>query len=313
MGEHTDYNEGLVLPFALAQGVSGTAAAGTTGCWYCAPGRSPARRYPSRSTRWRRAPSTAGRPTRRAWPGRCRAAGYVVRGASVERRLRPPGRRGRVVVRGAGVLRRPCALLAVRTHGAADRASGDRQAGRERVRRRAHRHHRPVRGAALPRAGAHPCCSTAGCSRRAGAVPAPSADGIGAGATALIIDTRVAHALVSGEYAARRAECEEAARLLRVRALGSVTGLRELDQLDDPVLRRRARHVVTDSARARAIAAALLEAGADAAEDRAPYRFIGESADRGARLAARRLRGLLASGRRRRRRRRRARAPTARR
>ena len=36
-----------------------------------------------------------------------------------------------------------------------------------------------------------------------------------AGAAALIIDTRVTHALVSGEYAARRAECEEAARLLR--------------------------------------------------------------------------------------------------
>jgi galactokinase len=111
-----------------------------------------------------------------------------------------------------------------------------------------------------------------------------------AGAAALIIDTRVAHALVSGEYAARRAECEEAARLLGVRALGSVTGLGRLGEIGDPVLRRRARHVITDCARARAMAAALL---ADDYADRADgahgagwrtterdtdtYRYLGKS------------------------------------
>ena len=65
------------------------------------------------------------------------------------------------------------------------------------------------------------------------------------------------HALVSGEYAARRAECEEAARLLGVPALGPVADPAAVERLADPVLRRRARHVITDSARARAIAAAL--------------------------------------------------------
>jgi galactokinase len=40
-----------------------------------------------------------------------------------------------------------------------------------------------------------------------------------------------------------------------------VTDPRVLDKLDDPVLRRRARHVITDGARARAIAAALAESG----------------------------------------------------
>ena len=54
-----------------------------------------------------------------------------------------------------------------------------------------------------------------------------------------------------------------------MRALGAVTDLRRLDQIDDPVLRRRARHVVTDSARARAIAAALLAAEGE------EYRFRG--------------------------------------
>ncbi|HVT70746.1 MAG TPA: galactokinase, partial [Trebonia sp.] len=82
-----------------------------------------------------------------------------------------------------------------------------------------------------------------------------------AGAAALIIDTRVTHALVSGEYAARRAECEQAARLLGVRCLGAVPDADWADALADPVLRRRARHVITDSARARAIAQSLRAGG----------------------------------------------------
>jgi galactokinase len=92
-----------------------------------------------------------------------------------------------------------------------------------------------------------------------------------AGAAALIIDTRVTHALVNGEYAARRAECEEAARLLGVTALGLVTDPAAVDGLADPLLRRRARHVVTDSIRARAIAAALQDAPAPDI-----YPFIGK-------------------------------------
>jgi galactokinase len=96
-----------------------------------------------------------------------------------------------------------------------------------------------------------------------------------------VIDTRVTHALVSGEYAARRAECEAAARLLGVRALGAVTDLRTLDRLDDPLLRRRARHVITDSDRVRKIAAALQTAdGADGAITGASggkiYAYIGK-------------------------------------
>jgi galactokinase len=82
-----------------------------------------------------------------------------------------------------------------------------------------------------------------------------------AGIVALIVDTRVTHALVSGEYAMRRIECEEASRLLRVPSLGSLThgGVHRvpMERLEDPVLRRRARHVITDSVRALAIAEAL--------------------------------------------------------
>ncbi|MEZ5094930.1 MAG: hypothetical protein R2731_01590 [Nocardioides sp.] len=38
--------------------------------------------------------------------------------------------------------------------------------------------------------------------------------------TLLVVDTRVSHALIDGGYAARRADCDEAARLLGVDLLG---------------------------------------------------------------------------------------------
>jgi galactokinase len=78
-----------------------------------------------------------------------------------------------------------------------------------------------------------------------------------AGAATLIADTRVTHALVSGDYSRRRAECEAATRELGVASLGSLTDITVTGRLADPVLRRRARHVISDSARARAIASAL--------------------------------------------------------
>jgi len=66
----------------------------------------------------------------------------------------------------------------------------------------------------------------------------------------LVLDTKTPHALVDSEYAARRTSCEEAARLLGVAALRDVTDLDSaLAQLSDPVMRRRVRHVVTENAR----------------------------------------------------------------
>ncbi|MDQ3104934.1 MAG: galactokinase [Actinomycetota bacterium] len=65
----------------------------------------------------------------------------------------------------------------------------------------------------------------------------------------LVIDTGATHALADGGgYAERRGECERAAELLGVPALRDVTTV-DLDRLDDEVLRRRARHVVTEDAR----------------------------------------------------------------
>ena len=54
MGEHTDYNDGFVLPFALGQGVTAAAARRPgTAAGRCAPGRSPRTWSRSTWTAWR--------------------------------------------------------------------------------------------------------------------------------------------------------------------------------------------------------------------------------------------------------------------
>ncbi|MEE1938499.1 galactokinase [Streptomyces sp. TRM 70361] len=85
-----------------------------------------------------------------------------------------------------------------------------------------------------------------------------------AGLRLLVVDTRVKHALADGEYARRRAGCETAARALGVRALRDVSpGELEpaLAALPDPALRPLVRHVVTEDERVRQVAA-LLDTGA---------------------------------------------------
>jgi len=68
----------------------------------------------------------------------------------------------------------------------------------------------------------------------------------------LVIDTRVAHALADGEYAKRRTSCEQATAVLGLASLRELS-LDDLpvalDKLDDDVLRRRVRHVVTENDR----------------------------------------------------------------
>ncbi|WP_416954074.1 galactokinase [Nocardioides sp. T5] len=74
----------------------------------------------------------------------------------------------------------------------------------------------------------------------------------GNGLTVLVADTRAPHRHSDGEYGARRRGCEEAARRLGVAALRDVTAddLDEaLGRLDDDELRRYVRHVVTEDDR----------------------------------------------------------------
>jgi galactokinase len=71
-----------------------------------------------------------------------------------------------------------------------------------------------------------------------------------AGLSLLVTDTRVTHALTDGGYAARRADCEAAARRLGVGSLREAD-LDAVERLDDDRVRRRARHVVTEIDRVR--------------------------------------------------------------
>ena len=73
-----------------------------------------------------------------------------------------------------------------------------------------------------------------------------------AGLRLVVIDTGVRHDLAGGEYAARREECERAAALLGVTSLREVSDVAALKRLAGPdhkAIARRARHVVTESAR----------------------------------------------------------------
>jgi galactokinase len=76
------------------------------------------------------------------------------------------------------------------------------------------------------------------------------------GHTLLVTDTRVSHELTDGGYGSRRDDCEEAARLLGVPSLRQAT-LADVDALDDDRVRRRARHVVTEIDRVTATVDAL--------------------------------------------------------
>ncbi len=278
MGEHTDYNTGFVLPFALAQGVTATAVARPDRLLVLRSKQvpdepvtvSPDSLAPGSVAGW------AAYPAGVAWA--LREAGYRVPGASIDIDSDLPVGAGVASsaalecsvalalcsLAGAQVARRDLAVIARRAEnefvgaptGIIDQAA-----------------------ALLCRAG-HAMLLDCGTMDITHVPFRPGRDGM----TALVIDTRVPHALVSGEYGRRRSECEQATRLLGVPSLGSVADAADAGRLADPVLRRRVRHVVTDSARARAIAAALAAEADEADEadraDRAAtaqetYRFIG--------------------------------------
>jgi galactokinase len=73
-------------------------------------------------------------------------------------------------------------------------------------------------------------------------IPFPS------GAEVVVIDSGVPRTLAGSGYNQRRAECEEAAHLLQVKALRDITDPQAVEELPEP-LRRRARHVITEDNR----------------------------------------------------------------
>ena len=271
MGEHTDYNQGFVLPFALAQGVTAAASGRDDDLLVLRSKQAPDDPVtvrldslaPGSVTGW------AAYPAGVAWA--LRAAGHAVRGASLDVDSDLPAGAG---VSSSAALECSVALALC----SLSDAPVPRQALAA-IARRAENEFVGAPTGIIDQSAALLCeqdhallldCGTLAATQ----VPfRPAA----AGVSALVIDTRVTHSLVSGEYAARRGECEAAARLLGVPALGVVTDLGVLDRLTDPLLRRRAMHVITDSARARAIAAALEAAEAEGGTaKRKIYPFIGK-------------------------------------
>ena len=87
-----------------------------------------------------------------------------------------------------------------------------------------------------------------------------------AGLVLLVVDTGTTHSHATGGYGDRRRECEQAAQRLGVPALRDVPDVAALAALDDgtdhgALLMRRARHVVTEDARVLEVVALLRGAG----------------------------------------------------
>ncbi|HSO91005.1 MAG TPA: galactokinase [Arthrobacter sp.] len=88
-------------------------------------------------------------------------------------------------------------------------------------------------------------------------------DAEAAGLVLLVMDTKVSHSHAGGGYASRRASCELGAEVLGVKALRDV-GLDDLDEasgLLDPETFRRVRHVVTENDRVLQVVELLGSAG----------------------------------------------------
>ncbi len=243
IGEHTDYNDGFVLPFALPQRVVAAAARSDSGWTVCsdfAPGEVTFDDVaePGEVTGW--AAYVAGV----AWA--LHEAGHEV----------PPARIALVsdVPVGAGVSSSAALESAVLTAlidlGGLDIPIDRRPA----LAQRAENVYVGAPTGIMDQSASIRC--EAGRALfldcRSLAVEQIPFDVAAEGLAVLVINSNAPHQHVDGEYGARRKSCEEAARILGVPALRDVSA-DDLDdalaRLDDEVMRRRVRHVVTENQR----------------------------------------------------------------
>jgi galactokinase len=258
IGEHTDYNDGFVLPFALGQGVRAATAR---------------RDDAVLELRSRQVPDDAvtvdigalAPGTLRGWGAYAagvawslRAAGHAVGGASIAF--------DSDLAQGAGLSSSAALECATAVALTGLYGAGVTRPELARIAQRAENDFASMPCGIMDQSASLQC--TAGhallldCrSLQTAQVPF---DPAAAGLELLVLDTRVRHQHADGSaacYADRRQACERAAALLGVRALRDVEDPSVITRrLADPVLRRRARHVITENQRVHAVVG-LLRAG----------------------------------------------------
>ena len=237
IGEHTDYNDGFVLPFALTLGTSAAVARRDDGRLRCL------------SLQEGAAPEDA---TVEGWPAyvhgvvwALREAGVAIEGADVVVDTTLPRESG---LSSSAALECSVGLALAELHGA--------RLDRIAVARAAQRAENEVVG--VPSGLMDQLASLLGrrghalfVDMRSLAVEHVPLEPDAAGLALVVVDTRAPRRLVSGAYAERRAACEAAARALGVASLrdASPEGVEEARERLGDVLHRRARHVVTENAR----------------------------------------------------------------
>jgi len=254
IGEHTDYNEGYVLPFALPRRTY--VAAGRTGgaprwqVWSAQMDQTvefgPEDLRPGGLTGW------AGYVAGVVWA--LREAGYDVPGARLAVDSDVPVGAG---LSSSAALE--CAVLtALVDLGGLDLPVPSRPA----LAQRAENGFVGVPSGIMDQSAAILCQAEHALflDCRTGQAEQVPLDLAGAGLAVLVIDTRAPHRLADGEYAARRTTCERAAAALGVTALRDLEPARlpaALAALPDDLSRRRVRHVVTENQRVRETVARL--------------------------------------------------------
>ncbi|HET7405594.1 MAG TPA: galactokinase [Mycobacteriales bacterium] len=253
IGEHTDYNDGFVLPFAVEQSVRVAAAArgdGRLRLWSQQEGGPVAIELGDVR------PGAVG-----GWAAYAAGAVALLAGSAGVRRgldLVVDGS----VPRGSG-LSSSAALTCAVLVAAADLWHADLDpTALARLAQRAEQDY-----VGVPVGLMDPLASLLGVEgralfidTRAVSVEAVRCDPAAAGLAFLVVDTGVRRRLAEGGYADRRAACERAARLLGVPALRDASPEQVRTAGLDERLIRRALHVVTENART-AAAADLLRAG----------------------------------------------------
>src|SRR5260370_29729968 len=251
MGEHTDYNDGYVLPFALSQGTMAAAARRADRRLAVCSRQAPASATevaldglaPGQVTGW--AAYLAGI----AWA--LEAAGYQVPGACIAVDSDVPAGAG---LSSSAALECAAALalteLAGLTIPPRELAAICRPAANEFVEVPSGIMDQTASLLGQPAQLLLLDCRSLDSSQ----VPFDPAP---AGARLLLVHTRAKHDLSAGAYGQRRAECVQAPRLLGIPSLRALTSRGETDRLTDPVLRRRARHIFTDNQRVLEVVALL--------------------------------------------------------